>query len=275
MTWNWRLSENPCLSHPQTHTESSTATKREWIYLIESQKPLLHLSLVPAQRICHKLIKKEDRDNKERQTCAEGPAEFELLASGRPRQASSCCWINACGCVNIDKCALQEGLLPWSSPMPQTNEFLKTASIKPQAGSIDHSVDFTGPLREGSGKFSLVTNFALNGVNRSGLKPILVRHRLHKAWLGLGWPTAGQSEQHGGLGPVIDQAMEAVVDTGLEHPPLPVHQRKGVCAHAYEDLTTHSQLKHTVLKHLTACMIMQLFRKKSPWNYIEGSQKRQ
>lgn len=57
--------------------------------------------------------------------------------------------INSTGCVNIDKCALQECLLPCSSPMPQTNEFLKTASIKPQARSIDHRVDFISAVKQG------------------------------------------------------------------------------------------------------------------------------
>lgn len=53
------------------------------------------------------------------------------------------------GSVNIDKCALQECLPPCSSPMPQTNEFLKTASIKPQARSIDHRVDFISAAERG------------------------------------------------------------------------------------------------------------------------------
>lgn len=54
----------------------------------------------------------------------------------------SWCWLNAGGSVNIDKCALQEHPLPCSSSMPQPNEFLKAASIKLQARSIDHRVDF-------------------------------------------------------------------------------------------------------------------------------------
>lgn len=63
----------------------------------------------------------------------------------------SYCWMNAPGSVNIDKCALQERLPPCSSPMPQTNEFLKTASIKPQARSIDHRVDFISAAKRGFG----------------------------------------------------------------------------------------------------------------------------
>lgn len=69
--------------------------------------------------------------------------QCDSLGTGWPPSGLfPCCWINAPGSVNIDKCALQERLLPCSSPMPQTNEFLKTASIKPQARSIDHRVDF-------------------------------------------------------------------------------------------------------------------------------------
>lgn len=66
-----------------------------------------------------------------------------------PSGPFSCSWLNALGSVNIDKCALQELLPPCSSPMPQTNEFLKTASIKPQARSIDHRVDFISATEHG------------------------------------------------------------------------------------------------------------------------------
>lgn len=68
-----------------------------------------------------------------------------------PSGLFSCCWLNAPGSVNIDKCALQERLPPCSSHMPQTNEFLKTASIKPQARSIDHRVDFISAAERGFG----------------------------------------------------------------------------------------------------------------------------
>lgn len=61
------------------------------------------------------------------------------------------CWLDVPGFVNIDKCALKERLPLRSSPMPQTNEFLKTASIKLQARSIGHRVDFISGAQRGVG----------------------------------------------------------------------------------------------------------------------------
>ena len=63
----------------------------------------------------------------------------------------SCCWLNVPVSINMDKRALQDFRPLRSSPMPQTNEFLKTASIKPQARSIGHRVDFISAARRGFG----------------------------------------------------------------------------------------------------------------------------
>lgn len=56
---------------------------------------------------------------------------------------TECCWF----CKHRQM--YPTGVPPCSSPMPQTNEFLKTASIKLQARSIDHRVDFVSTAEKG------------------------------------------------------------------------------------------------------------------------------
>lgn len=66
-----------------------------------------------------------------------------VALSGLFLPLTECCWF----CKHRQM--YPTGLPPCSSPMPQTNEFLKTASIKLQARSIDHRVDFVSTAEKG------------------------------------------------------------------------------------------------------------------------------
>lgn len=98
--------------------------------------------------------------------------------------------------------------------MPQTNEFLKTASIKPQARSIDRTVDFISAASFFS--FSLSFTLKPGGDNQGGSVWIKadVWHILHQQGLNThAWTRHGPES----LQVVVDMDPHATADWGFPH----------------------------------------------------------